>query len=125
MRLAGRLRNIVRQYNNKKFATRLLICIAIGIVIVLLLPIVISLAVVIGIFILFRLLYKRKSNKVVVISSQNGRGGIFDLIFPILFSIFRGSSINENYYYCANCGTKHKETACPTCGSKFKKIIRN
>ena len=123
MRLAGRLRNIVHQYNNKKFAMRLLICIAIGIVIVLLLPIVISLAVVIGIFILFRLLYKRKSNKVVVISSQNGRGGIFDLISPILFSIFRGSSINENYY-CANCGTKHKETACPTCGSKFKKIIR-
>lgn len=122
MRLAGRLRNIVHQYNNKKFAMRLLICIAIGIVIVLLLPIVISLAVVTGIFILFRLLYKRKSNKV-VISSQNGRVGIFDLISPILFSIFRGSSINENYY-CANCGTKHKETACPTCGSKFKKTIR-
>lgn len=101
MRLAGRLRNIVHQYNNKKFAMRLLICIAIGIVIVLLLPIVISLAVVTGIFILFRLLYKRKSNKV-VISSQNGRVGIFDLISPILFSIFRGSSINENYY-CANC----------------------
>jgi hypothetical protein len=122
MRLAGRLRNIVHQYNNKKFAMRLLVCIAIGIVIVLLLPIVISLAVVIGIFILFRLLYKRKSNKVIVIPSQNGRGSIFDLISPILFSIFRGSSINENYF-CVNCSTKHKETACPTCGSKFKKII--
>jgi hypothetical protein len=122
MRLAGRLRNTVDQYNNKKFAMLLLMCIAIGIVIVLLLPIVISLAVVIGIFILFKLLHKRKSNKVVVISSQNGRSSIFDLISPILFSIIRGSSINENYY-CVNCRTKHKETACPTCGSKFKKII--
>ena len=121
MGLAGRLRNIVHQYNNKKFAMRLLMCIAIGIFLVLLLPIVISLAVVIGILILVRLVYKRKSNKAVVISSQNGRGGIFDLIPAILFSVFR-SSINENYY-CANCRTKHKETACPSCGSKFKKII--
>jgi hypothetical protein len=121
MELAGRIRNMVRQYNIKKFAMWLLLCIGIGFVTVLVLPIVISLALVIGILILVKLVYKRKSKKVVILS-QNKRGDIFDLISPMLFSIFRGSSINENYY-CANCRTKHKETACPSCGSKFKKII--
>jgi hypothetical protein len=121
MELAGRIRNMVRQYNIKKFATWLLICIGIGIVTVLVLPFVISLALVIGILILVKLVYKRKSKKVVILS-ENKRGDIFDLISPMLFSIFRGSSINENYY-CANCRTKHKDTACPSCGSKFKKII--
>jgi rubrerythrin len=24
-------------------------------------------------------------------------------------------------YYCINCGTKHRQTACPNCGSKMKK----
>jgi hypothetical protein len=24
-------------------------------------------------------------------------------------------------YYCINCGTKHDQAACPTCGSKLKK----
>jgi hypothetical protein len=121
MELAGRVRNMVRQYNSKKFAMRLLMCIGIGIVAVLVLPIVISLAVVTGILILVRLVYERKSNKVVILS-ENKRGDIFDLISPMFFSMFRGSSINENYY-CANCRTKHKEIACPSCGSKFKKII--
>jgi hypothetical protein len=121
MELAGRVRNTVRQYNSKTFAMRLLMCVGIGIVTILLLPIIISLAVVIGILILVRLVYKRKRNKVVILS-ENRRGGIFDLISPTLFSMFRGSSINENYY-CADCRTKHKETACPSCGSKFKKII--
>jgi hypothetical protein len=121
MELAGRVRNMVRQYNSKKFAMRLLMCIGIGIVAVLVLPIVISLAVVIGILILVRLAYKRKSNNVMILS-QNKRGDIFDLISPMLFSMFRGSSIIKNYY-CANCRTKHKEIACPSCGSKFKKII--
>jgi len=24
-------------------------------------------------------------------------------------------------YYCINCGTKHRQIACPNCGSKMKK----
>jgi hypothetical protein len=121
MELAGKIRNIVNQYNSKKFAMRLLICIGIGIVTLLVLPVVISLVVVIGILILVRLAYKRKNKKVVILG-ENRKGDIFDLISPMLFSIFHGSSINENYY-CANCRTKHRENACPSCGSKFKKII--
>ncbi len=42
-----------------------------------------------------------------------GLGGIFGS------SMYEGNSIN---YYCMSCGTKHKEAACPKCGSKMKRI---
>ena len=29
---------------------------------------------------------------------------------------------NPIKYYCMSCGNEHKETACPKCGSKMKKI---
>ena len=126
--LESSIRKIIQRYDSKKFDTRLLkwiaISIGIGIVIGFMLPIVISLAVVIGILIL-RLNFLRKSrrNKVMMLSNNKLLDtGTFDLISSILSSGFRSSSINKNYY-CASCGTKHKETACPSCGSKFKKII--
>lgn len=126
--LESSIRKIIQRYDGKKFDARLLkwiaISIGIGIVIGFMLPIVISLAVVIGILIL-RLKFLRKSrrNKVMMLSNNKLLDtGIFDLISSILSSGFRSSSINKNYY-CASCGTKHKETACPSCGSKFKKII--
>jgi len=126
--LESSIRKIIQRYDGKKFDTRLLkwiaISIGIGIVIGFMLPIVISLAVVIGILIL-RLKFLRKSrrNKVMMLSNNKLLDtGTFDLISSILSSGFRSSSINKNYY-CASCGTKHKETACPSCGSKFKKII--
>ena len=126
--LESSTRKIIQRYDGKKFDARLLkwiaISIGIGIVIGFMLPIVISLAVVIGILIL-RLKFLRKSrrNKVMMLSNNKLLDtGIFDLISSILSSGFRSSSINKNYY-CASCGTKHKETACPSCGSKFKKII--
>jgi len=25
-------------------------------------------------------------------------------------------------YYCISCGTKHRETSCPNCGSKMKRV---
>jgi rubrerythrin len=34
-------------------------------------------------------------------------------------SMFGDSSLN---YYCMSCGTKHKEAACPKCGSKMKRV---
>jgi len=126
--LESSIRKIIQRYDGKKFDTRLLkwiaISIGIGIVIGFMLPIVISLAVVIGILILrIKLLRKSKRNKVMMLSNNKLLDtGTFDLISSILSSGFRSSSINKNYY-CASCGTKHKETACPSCGSKFKKII--
>jgi len=126
--LESSIRKIIQRYDGKKFDTRLLkwiaISIGIGIVIGFMLPIVISLAVVIGILILrVKLLRKSRRNKVMMLSNNKLLDtGTFDLISSILSSGFRSSSINKNYY-CASCGTKHKETACPSCGSKFKKII--
>jgi hypothetical protein len=126
--LESSIRKIIQRYDGKKLDARLLkwiaISIGIGIVIGFMLPIVISLAVVIGILIL-RLKFLRKSRRNTVMMLSNNKlldTGIFDLISSILSSGFRSSSINKNYY-CASCGTKHKETACPSCGSKFKKII--
>jgi len=126
--LESSIRKIIQRYDGKKFDARLLkwiaISIGIGIVIGFMLPIVISLAVVIGILILrVKLLRKSRRNKVMMLSNNKLLDtGTFDLISSILSSGFRSSSINKNYY-CASCGTKHKETACPSCGSKFKKII--
>jgi ribosomal protein L37AE/L43A len=34
-------------------------------------------------------------------------------------SMFGDNSLN---YYCMSCGTKHKEAACPKCGSKMKRV---
>lgn len=130
MPLQRRISSMIYRYNDKRFATRLLkwmvICIGIGIVAALVLPLIIFLAVVIGMLILFGLVDKmRKRNKMVMMNNNNNnnrRADIFDFISPILHTIFRSSSINENYY-CVDCGTKHKETTCPSCGSKFKKIV--
>jgi len=35
-----------------------------------------------------------------------------------------GSMFGDNSlkYYCMSCGTKHKEAACPKCGSKMKRV---
>ena len=117
---------MICRYNDKRFATRILkwmvICIGIGIVAALVLPLIIFLAVVIGMLILFGLVDKRRKRNNMVMMNNNRRADIFDFISPIVHTIFRSSSINENYY-CVDCGTKHKETACPSCGSKFKKTI--
>jgi hypothetical protein len=128
MMLGSSVRKIIQRYDSKTFDTRLLkwiaISIGIGIVVGFLLPIAMSLAVVIGILILrLKFLRKRRRNKVMMLSNNKllDTSIFFDLISPILSSRFRNSSINKNYY-CAICGTKHKETTCPSCGSKFKKI---
>jgi rubrerythrin len=34
-------------------------------------------------------------------------------------SMFGDNSLN---YYCMSCGTKHKEAACPKCGSKMIRV---
>ena len=44
-----------------------------------------------------------------------GAGGMFGS----MSSMFGDNSLN---YYCMSCGTKHKEAACPKCGSKMKRV---
>ena len=47
---------------------------------------------------------------------KNGRGTGTSGIF--------GSGIGSDKlkYYCMNCGTQHRQAACPKCGSKMKRI---
>lgn len=91
----------------------------------LVLLVIIFLAALIGMLILFRLMDKRRKRNRIVMMNNNRIADVFDLISPILLTVFRSSSIDGNYYYCVDCGTKHKETACPSCGSKFKKRVES
>ncbi|MGB8034327.1 MAG: zinc ribbon domain-containing protein [Nitrososphaeraceae archaeon] len=129
MQLQRKIRSIIHRYNDKRFAVRLLkwmmICIGIAIVAALVLPVIIFLTALMGVIILIRLLDKRRRNKILMMNNNNRIDDVFDFISPILLTVFRSSSINANYYYCVDCGTKHKETACPSCGSKFKKTIES
>ena len=40
-------------------------------------------------------------------------------MFGSMSSMFEDNSLN---YYCMTCGTKHREAACPKCGSKMKRV---
>jgi hypothetical protein len=85
------------------------ISIAISITISLLLPFPISLVTIIGVFILLNFYMRKKMMRRMGI---RGTGGMFG-------SMFGDNSLN---YYCMSCGTKHKEAACPKCGSKMKRV---
>ena len=52
-----------------------------------------------------------------MISKMGGRGGAG--MFGSMSSMFGDNSLK---YYCMSCGTKHRETACPKCGSKMKRV---
>ena len=129
MQLQRKIKSIVRRHNDKRLAIRLLkwmmICIGIGIVAALVLPVIIFLAALLGVLISIRLVDKRRKRNKIVMMNNNRIADIFDFISPILLTLFRSGSINGNYYYCVDCGTKHKETTCPSCGSKFKKTVES
>jgi hypothetical protein len=80
------------------------ISIAISIAISLLLPFPLSLVVIIVVFILLNFYMRRRMMR------RTGIGGS---------GMFGDNSLN---YYCMSCGAKHKEAACPKCGSKMKRI---
>jgi hypothetical protein len=128
--IKARIRQVIQKYNdNKNSAKRLLkwtgIAVGILILFVFMLPVILFLAVIIGILILFSFLYtRRRRNR----SNKSIETGIFDLISSIILSRlwknnYYSESKNNYYYYCVSCGTKHKEVACPRCGSKFKKKV--
>ena len=41
-----------------------------------------------------------------------------------MFNSFSGSALGylPLKYYCMNCGTEHRETSCPRCGSKITRV---
>jgi hypothetical protein len=89
------------------------ISITISITISLLLPFPISLVAIIGVFILLNLYMRKRMMR------RMGIGGSGAGMFGSMSSMFGDNSLN---YYCMNCGTKHKEAACPKCGSKMKRV---
>ena len=88
------------------------ISIAISLTISILVPFPISLVTIIGVFILLNF-YMRKR----MMSRMRGGGGVG--MFGSMSSMFGDNSLK---YYCMSCGTKHREAACPKCGSKMKRV---
>ena len=100
--------------NNKKFLINQImwlgLSLGISLAISLIIPFPISLVVIIGVFILLNF-YMRKR--------MMGRMGA-----GMFGSMSSSSAFGDNSlkYYCMSCGTKHKEAACPKCGSKMKRV---
>jgi hypothetical protein len=89
------------------------ISIAISLIVSLLLPFPISLVTIIGVFILLNFYMRRRMMR------RMGIGGGAGGMFGSTSSMFGDNSLN---YYCMSCGTKHKQAACPRCGSKMKRV---
>ena len=83
----------------------------ISIAISLLLPFPISLAAIFGVFILLNFYMRKRMMR------RMGMGGMFGSMSSS--SMFGDNSLN---YYCMSCGTKHRQAACPKCGSKMKRV---
>jgi hypothetical protein len=105
--------------NSKQFILNQLLWIGISfgisLAISLLLPFPVSLAAIFGVFILLNMYMRRIMLRRM---SSAGAKGIFGSMSPI-FSSNNSSSLK---YYCISCGTQHREIACPSCGSKMKKV---
>jgi hypothetical protein len=86
------------------------ISIAISLIISILLPFPLSLVTIVGVFILLSFYIRKRMIR------RMGLGGAAGGMFG---SMFGDNSLN---YYCMSCGTKHKEAACPKCGSKMKRV---
>jgi len=86
----------------------------ISIAISMLVPFPVSLLAIIGIFILLNFYMRNRMLR----RMGMGIGGMFGSISSSS-SMFGDSSVK---YYCMTCGTQHKQTSCPKCGSKMKKI---
>lgn len=79
------------------------VSIALSLLLSFFLPFYIALPLLIGIFIGINYYLRRRMMK---------RVGAY---FPSL-------DLNPVKYYCMVCGTKHREVACPNCGSKMKRV---
>lgn len=83
-----------------------------------LLPFPYDLISIFGLFILITYLRVRSLRK-----KYRGTGGGIKDMFSSLSSPMSGNNQSRPLKYCCmNCGKEHKETACPNCGSKMKRV---
>jgi hypothetical protein len=87
-----------------------------GLVLVLLLPFPYDLISVFCLCILVNFIRGRS-----IMKRYGGVGGIKDLLDSLSSSRSADSQKPLGYYYI-NCGKEHREIACPSCGSKMKRI---
>ena len=101
--------------NNKQFLFNQLLWLGISLglsfAISILLPFPLSLVVIIGVFIMLNFYMRKRMMR------RMGRGGMFG-------SMASNSMTGDNSlkYYCMSCGTQHRQTGCPNCGSKMKRV---
>jgi predicted RNA-binding Zn-ribbon protein involved in translation (DUF1610 family) len=92
----------------------------ISLIISLVVPFPISIVAIMGTFLLLNIyLRKRMAAR---IGGNDSDGGVGSRNSPMA-GIFTSTSSDRSLvkYYCSSCGTKHKQTACPNCGSKIKR----
>jgi hypothetical protein len=86
----------------------------IGFLLIFILPYPYDLVSIIALFILINLWRSRN-----VMKKYGGINGVKDMLGTL-------SSNNDRHvplkYYCMGCGKEHRETACPNCGSKMKRV---
>lgn len=99
--------------NNKQFLLNQLvwmgISIGISLTLSLLIPFPFSLVTIIGTFLILNFYLRRRMMR--RIGSSAVMGG---MLGP--------SNCSPMKYYCMSCGIRHKQIACPKCGSKMKRI---
>jgi hypothetical protein len=88
---------------------------SISIAISMLVPFPISLVVIVGTFLLLNFYLRRRM--IARMGSLNGTS-----IMGGMFSPTTAYSSSALKYYCMNCGTQHKQVACPKCRSKMRRI---
>jgi hypothetical protein len=100
--------------NNTQFLLNQLVWLGISfgisLTISILLPFPLSLAIIFGVFILLNMYMRR-----IMLKRMNRISGSMSA----MFNTSNGSTLK---FYCMACGKQHKETACPKCGSKMKRI---
>jgi hypothetical protein len=107
--------------DTKRFLVRrlkwIVLYLGISLILVLVLPIPYDLVSVFALYILVNFLRVRG----IIFKGYRG-GGVKDFfrsLFPSTSRNDRGGSLK---YYCMSCGKEHREIACPSCGSKMKKV---
>ena len=104
--------------NNKQFLMSqvmwMAVSLGISLAISMLVPFPLSIAAIFGVFILLNFYMRKRMMR------RMGMGGGVGMFGSVSSSSMFGDSSLK--YYCMSCGMKHKEAACPKCGSKMKRV---